>query len=271
MPMRFLYLQLCLLCGFFLWSQASLAEDAFTELNAAYGPTAGSLQRPGNWHGLVGGTLLSIQTPMGERKTFVLPLVALSYRQTFYWHFGQAGVYVLKSNDRRARLAIAIKARRGYDPSDYSALTGMDKRYTSVEGGIHGIWLSHGLFISYGLFTDISGRSHGSSAQLSLARPFRLAPRWHLVPSISGEWLSADIVDYYYGVTASEATATRPAYTGSASSNLRLGLMLTYRLSRDWSLFGGAGVTRLGGGISDSPIVSRDSITALHLGAGWRF
>lgn len=50
----FLFVQLCLLGGMGLWSQTSLAEDVFTELNAAYGPTTGELQQPGNWHGLAG-------------------------------------------------------------------------------------------------------------------------------------------------------------------------------------------------------------------------
>jgi outer membrane protein len=267
----FVNLQVGLLFVLGLCSQASLAEDVYTELNAAYGSTPLNQSRTGDWHGLVGAAVIRLQQPMADTRSFVLPLVAVSYRQTFYWHFGETGVFVLNSDDGRARLAIALKARRGYNPADYPNLTGMDERYTSVEGGLHGIWLSHASLISYGVFSDISGRSHGGSAQLSLAHPLHLAPRWQLVPSIGAEWLSDKVVDYYYGVKPSEATSTRPVYIGTASTNLRLGLMLNYRLSRDWTLFGGVGYTRLGTGISDSPIVTRDGVGAVHIGGGWHF
>lgn len=255
-----------------LWGATVLAQDEFTELDAAYtGMPMPKLTRAGNWHGLVGGAVMVLQQPIADKRSFVLPLVAVTYRNTVYWHFGQLGVYVVNSNDHRARLALAVKARRGYDPADYTALAGMDKRYTSAEAGLHGTWFTHANFVSYGVFTDISGHSHGNSVQLSLAHPFRLAPRWFLTPSVGAEWLSAKVVDYYYGVQASEATASRPAYTGTASTNLRVGVMLSHRLSRSWSLFGGMGVTYLGSGISNSPIVVHDNISAVHFGGAWHF
>lgn len=272
MRIPFMFLQGMLIIGASLLSSIALAQDEYTELNLAYavGPKVDTA-REGNWHGLLGAGVIVLQQPVADTRTFVLPLVAVTYRNTFYWRFGQAGVYVLNSEDRRARLAIALKARRGYDPADYAALAGMAKRDTSVEAGLHGIWLTHASLISYGVFTDISNKSDGNSAQLSLAHPFRLAPRWHLIPSLGAEWLSDKVVDYYFGVKPSEATLARPAYVGTASLNLRAGVMLHYRLSREWSLFGGASVTRLGSGISDSPIVTHDAITALHFGGGWHF
>lgn len=272
MRILFMFLPIMLLIITGLWSHPANAEDAYTELVAAYAGTAlPSEAHAGNWHGLVGGAVIALQQPVADWRGFVLPLVAVTYRNTVYWHFGQAGVYVLNSDDRRARLGLAVKARRGYDPADYAALAGMGKRDTSIEAGVHGIWLTHGALISYGYFTDVSGTSHGDSAQLSLAHPFRVAPHWRVIPSIGAEWLSDKVVDYYYGVRPSEATVNRPAYTGTACVNLRLGVMLHHRVSRDWSLFGGVGVTRLGSGINDSPIVIHERITALHVGAAWHF
>lgn len=249
----------------------ALAQDEFSELNAAYQATPEETTHAGNWHGLLGGALIVLQQPVADSRTIVLPLVSLRYRDSFYWRFGQAGFNIWHSDDRRARLAVALKARRGYDPSDYPALAGMTQRKTSLEAGLSGNWLNHGTVFNYGIYGDIAGRSDGGSAQLSIAHPFRLAPRWFLTPAFGAEWLSDRVVDYYYGVTPAEATAGRPAYAGTATANLRVGLMLTHRLSREWSLFGGIGYTRLGTGISDSPIVIRDHIAALHMGAGWRF
>lgn len=266
---RKLFISLLLVLA--LTSRVCLAQDEYTELNAAYTATPLPQTQTGAWHGLLGATAITLQQPVADTRTYILPLIAVTYRRTFYWHFGQAGVFVLRSAHHHARLAIAIKARRGYDPSISPSLTGMDKRATSLEAGVHGTWFTHATLISYGVFNDISGHSHGSSAQLSLARPISLAPRWHLVPSIAAEWLSTKVVDYYFGVKSSEATPSRPAYTGAPSTNLRAGLMLNYRLSHDWSLYGGIGYTKLGTGISNSPIVIHKSVAALHIGAGWHF
>ena len=269
-PTHYLALALLLIGG--LWHTAALAQDEFSEFDAAYaGMPLPKSTRAGNWHGLVGGAVMVLQQPIADRRSFVLPLVSVTYRHSVYWHIGQLGVYVLSSDDHRARLALALKARRGYDPADYAGLAGMDKRATSAEAGLHGIWLTRAALISYGVFTDVSGHSHGNSAQLRLAHPFRIAPRWHLTPSVGAEWLSDKVVDYYYGVKPSEATPARPAYTGTASVNLRAGLMLSHRLAHAWSLFGGVGVTRLGSGISASPIVIHDTISALHFGGAWHF
>lgn len=255
-----------------LSSGTVLAQDEFSELNSAYADALVlGTTREGDWHGLVGGAVIALQQPVADRRGYVLPLVAVGYRDTFFWHFGQAGVYVFNSDDRHTRLAIALKARRGYDPADYDALAGMAMRDTSVEAGITGVWRTSMVITRYGYFSDISGNSHGDSAQLNLSHPFRVAPRWFLSPSLGAEWLSDKVVDYYYGVNPSEATLLRPAYQGKASVNLRAGVMLMHLLPDHWLLFGGASVTRLGSGISDSPIVIHDSINALHLGGAWYF
>ena len=268
----FMLLQATLLVSAGLYNNIALAQDEFSELNTAYADAPlPSVAREGNWHGLVGGAVIALQQPVADRRGYLLPLVAVTYRDTFFWHFGQLGAYVLNSDDRRARLAIALKARRGYDPADYAALAGMVKRDTSLEAGISGVWRTHAVVTRYSYFSDISGTSHGDSAQLNFSHPFRLAPRWFLAPSLGAEWLSDKLVDYYYGVKPAEATATRPAYTGTASTNLRAGVMVMHLLPEHWLLFGGVGVTRLGSGISDSPIVIHDSIGALHFGGAWYF
>jgi outer membrane protein len=257
-----------------LMSPLAYAEDEYNELDLTYPSIATQGEAPTkNWRGMLGAGVLVMQPPIEDTRTYALPLLAVTYRDTVYFHFGQAGVYVFKSEDRLARLALALKARRGYDPSDYPGLTGMQKRDTSIEAGLSGVWLTTSplLIISYGYFSDVSDTTNGDSAQFGLAHPVRLTQDWQLIPSVGAQWLSSKVVNYYYGVMPSEATPSRPAYSGTASSNVRVGLMLHYRASRDWSLFGGVSYTRLGSGVSDSPIVIHDAVSALLVGGAWRF
>jgi outer membrane protein len=249
------------------------AQDALSELDFAYrdsDPTDDSA-RSGNWRGFLGAGLVTLDRPMADRNAVLVPLVSISYRDTVYWNVGQGGVWLLKSDDRSARLGLALKARGGYDPGDFAGLAGMDKRRTSAEAGLNGTWRTQPVIVSFGFFTDVSDNSNGNSALLGLSHPFRLSDSWTLTPSVGAEWLSAEVVDYYYGVRPSEATPIRPAYAGQSSVNLRGALMAHYKLARAWSLFGGVSYTRLGAGITDSPIIIHDSVAALFVGGGWHF
>lgn len=263
-------------CRFFLvgiWlALPAHAQDALSELNEAHrSETPPEPDRPSAWRGFLGAGLLSGQTVFGESRTVPVPLVSVSYRDTVYWQIARGGVWLFKSDDRSVRLGLAVKLRRGYDPDDVDHLAGMQERDRSVEAGVTARWATRPLVLSAAYYTDVSGTTKGDSASLAFSVPFRLGERWRLSPSISAEWLSAKVVDYYYGVQPSEATATRPAYKGKNSVNLRAGVGARYLLARSWLLFVGASYTHLGVGIADSPIVERSGVAAVHGGVGWRF
>jgi len=254
-------------------SLSARAQDALSELDFAFSETepARDSTGSGGWRGFLGAGLIALDRPVADRKAFLLPLVSISYGDTFYWNVGQIGAWLLKSDDRSARLGIALKARGGYDPDDFDGLAGMDKRDTSAELGVNGKWRTRPVAVSFGYFTDVSDKTNGNSALLGLSFPIRLSDSWSLIPSVGAEWLSTEVVDYYYGVRPGEAAFGRPPYAGESTVNLRAAVMAHYRLARAWSLFGGVSITHLGSGISDSPIIIHDDVAALFVGAGWHF
>lgn len=264
------------LCGVVLTMAAStpvLAQDVLTELNQAMEqstPTAEPVAKD-HWRGFLGVGVVALDHPVADRQAVLLPLVSVTYRDTLYLSGGSVGAWLLKSDDRRVRLGVALKGRSGYDPDDYDGLAGMEKRDTSAEAGVKVIWHTRPVNVSLGFFTDVSDRSKGSSASLSLSHAFRLSEGWSLIPSVGAEWLSDQVVDYYYGVLPGEALPTRPAYNGTSTVNLRGALLVHYRLARRWSLFGGASYTHLGSGITDSPIILHDGVAAAFVGGGWHF
>ena len=254
-----------------MFSSAAHAQDQATDLNQMYGDVTLGAEGPSAWHGFLGAGVIAAQQSTGDSRSFPVPLVSISYKDIAYWQMARGGVWLLKSSDRSARAGIALKVRRGYDPADFEGLTGMEERDGSLEGGLNAVWATRPITISAAYYTDVSGKSDGDSATLSLAHPLRVSERWRITPSVGAEWLDADVVDYYYGVRPNETTAVRSAYEGKGSVNVRVGVTVRYGLSRDWSLFGGVGYTRLGSGITDSSIVVHDSVTALHFGGGWSF
>ena len=206
----------------------------------------------------------------GERAT-VLPLASVSYRDTAYWRTAGGGAWLFTGNQRRVRIGIAGKFRRGYDPDDEPALVGMRERDTSFEAGVNARFAMQATRVSAAYYSDVTGTTDGESAILGVAHAVRMGPRLRLAPSVRAEWLDADVVDYYYGVRADEATAARPAYAGKDTVNLRAGVSAGYALTRRWFLFAGVSHTWLGAGIADSTIVVNDEVAALYLGGGWRF
>jgi outer membrane protein len=253
---------------------AANAQDTPTDLNQVYAPGSGDpppAERRSDWHGLLGGGVFTAQTAVGDSRTLPVPLVVVAYRDIAYWSIARGGVWLVRSEDRTARLGLALKLRGAWDPDDFDRTAGMRERDRSVEAGVTAAWATRPVVISAAYYRDVSGTTDGNSALLTLTHRFRVGERWSLAPSLGVEWLSADIVDYYYGVRADETTATRPAYTGRAAVNLRAGFGARYLLARDWVLLTGVSYTRLGSGITESPIVERSGVASVHAGAGWRF
>lgn len=254
----------------------SVAADVLTELTENHEDNPDIAAPPdsaSSFHGLLGGLIYSTDHYVGEqeRRAGIFPLVFLNYADTIQWTIGGGTVWMLKSADRSTRLGASLRVRGGYNTADDTILAGMMDRDRSLEAGLSFRWRSPHLTLATAYYQDVSGKTDGDSASLRLSWPLRLNQQWGLTPSLSGEWLSAHVVDYYYGVHTSEATVTRPVYFGQSTTNWRAGMAINYHFAPHWLFISGLSYTKLGSGITESPIVNRDSIRTIFAGAGWIF
>jgi len=118
--------------------------------------------------------------------------------------------------------------------------------------------------------SDASGHSKGLQARVGLDKAFQFG-RVSLTPSLSATWYDSKYVDYYYGVSSAEALTTRARYSGRSTVNLELSLRSRYMLSPVSALTFDLGATRLGGGITDSPLVDRSTTAKASVGYLYRF
>ncbi len=155
----------------------------------------------------------------------------------------------------------------GYKESDAPILDGMQKR----KGGF---WIGPALAwdTGYGVLgaNFLTAGNKGLKAGVDYRRPFNYGD-FTLVPHIGIDWYNSQYVDYYYGVEDDEARAGREAYAGKSTYNLSAGVRLDYQLTPHQSLSLDAGVSRLGSGITDSPLVDRTAIPEARLGYLYRF
>ncbi|WP_170295039.1 MipA/OmpV family protein [Paracoccus aestuariivivens] len=174
-------------------------------------------------------------------------------------------------------LSFAIRANytigEGYEADDTPVLAGMDERKGGLWAGAAMDWRPGFADFAFEWQSDISGDSDGHRLRVEMSRRFNPtgSERFGLTPRITGIWMDDNAAEYYYGVRTTEVTPTRTAYTGSSTLNVELGVQADYMLSERQILIFDAGVTRLGSGITDSPITVDKTLTSVGMGYAYRF
>ena len=184
---------------------------------------------------------------------------------------GFGNVAYALTKDEKFRVSVAGQLRfDGYNPDDNAALSGLRERDFTLDVGFN-ISSEHDWgVVSVQVMNDAFSVHEGYEVTTSFAYPIS-ANRWTLVPTVSAHWLSANLVEYYYGVRLDEATAERPAYTGKGAFNVSATLNAAYRLSDKWEIIGGGQYTHLGDEITESPIIGQDREVILYSGIVYRF
>jgi len=203
-----------------------------------------------------------------DNQTRALPLLTYENR---WVHVGGPGVDLKLPS--AGPVSFALRARYafdGYEQDDAPILNGMTERKDSIWLGGAAKWHNALADVSAEWLGDVSSHSKGQQFKLQLDRGFR-AGAFEFTPRVAAIWLDRRYVDYYYGVTAPEATAGRPFYEGEASVNAEVGLRTIYSLAPHHALSLDVSTTRLGSGIKDSPLTDRSNETMAFLGYLYRF
>ena len=237
---------------------------------ACAGALAQSASTGPGWGGTLGAGPLFVPKYIGGKDMQVLPLpiAYLTYDDWFYVNLFRAGAYIWGSEDRKSGIGFALEPRLGFKARDGAKLAGMATRRGSVSGGATYDWQGDSTSLSIGRFVDLSHASGGGYWDLLVNRTLRHDERWDVSATLECSRLDAKVVNYYFGVTAAEATAERPAYAPGAASNLTAWITGQYNFTKRHALMFGANVTRLGGAAAASPIVERRTAPLVYLGYG---
>jgi len=202
-----------------------------------------------------------------DEGLLVVPLVRFEGERAYLR--GLRGGWRLRDTDNHELSVFAQARTDGYNTDDSAFLAGMADRKFSLDLGIASTWTIDKVgAIEAAVSADALDRSGGYEAALSWNGLFR-AGGFTFVPGVSARWQSDDIIDYYYGVRASEALPGRAAYRGEAAMTHDLSLLMQRPLGPRWTLFARASHAWLPSEISSSPIVSRDKMTSVFVGLGY--
>lgn len=198
-----------------------------------------------------------------NRQITPIPLIFYHYGRFFF--AGVTAGYLL-SNDEHYRFSLVVKPQfNRLKASDSSQLAGIETREWSLDGGanldLFGGWGR----VNLGVDHDLLHRNNGSSANLGYHYGFRLGD-WTLSPGLGLHWESANLTDYYYGVSPAEVIPGRPAYTPGAATNPYADVSLSTAISAHWQFRGFLRYERFAGAIHDSPIVDRSGSPTVFIG-----
>jgi MipA family protein len=216
--------------------------------------TETAIPRIKNLYG-IGVAVLPKTSGSEDFRMLALPIINANYGDRFYVNALQAGVWLIDSEDKRLRFGLTTQARFGWDAEDGKLTRGMDDRDFSLDLGPSVRWQT-----DYGTFNaqwgfDIGGASHGQTIDLQYIKSLYRGSAFKLNGSAGVTWNDHKFNDYYFGVSANETSAFRPAYSAGSGTEFRVGLNGSYAVGKDSCLLFGGAITRLGNQQADSPIV----------------
>jgi outer membrane scaffolding protein for murein synthesis (MipA/OmpV family) len=158
-----------------------------------------------------------------------------------------------------------------YDNDDNVAeLKGIKERKNDLSLGF-AYYLNHGEFQTVAeLVFDVFGESDGWLFHLDTTRNFELR-NWDVWLNIGANYYSSAFIDYYYGIDADEATASRPEYVVNNTSSLYVQLQADYPIAENWVFSAGASGFLYSADIVDSPIVNSRHARVVFAGVKYVF
>ncbi|WP_347332207.1 MipA/OmpV family protein [Marinimicrobium locisalis] len=118
--------------------------------------------------------------------------------------------------------------------------------------------------------SDASGVHDGQALRFALSTATQ-AQEHHLGMSVGFNWKSAEVMEYYYGVTQGEAGTARPAYQPASGTSPFVRLSWTRPTGQHWRWLGSVQYEHLSEAMRHSPLVDRNQVMQIFFGGVYHF
>lgn len=170
--------------------------------------------------------------------------------------------YDFTNSNKYAVEAFITAKNRGFVAKDNKTFIGMSDRKTSIDVGGRVI-ADTGVIgpVVIDVTKDVHA-SKGYEANIKLGGIAPHAPHWTgkrsftLAGVANLRYQSADVVDYYYGVKNSEATATRSSYKAKSAITPYVGIEAQANITPHFTIDGGIGVAKRAKSIRNSSLTN---------------
>lgn len=118
--------------------------------------------------------------------------------------------------------------------------------------------------------TDVSGVHQGEELRFALSRGTR-ARHNQFGLALGFSWKSAEVMEYYYGVTEGEASEHRPAYRPGSGASPFVRLSWSRPASESWRWLGSVQYEHLSDAVRDSPLTDQNQVMQIFVGGVYHF
>jgi outer membrane protein len=160
------------------------------------------------------------------RTSDMIPLFMYEGKYLFV-HGPAGGVHFFKNDAFEFNLYAQYRFQK-LDPDRNEYYEGLTDRDQTVDAGIQILSRQNWGEIDVNWVNDTLDRHNGQEVHLSYRYNFETGP-WSFSPYVSLSWQDAELSNYYFGVSESEATADRPVYQPGESQWISVGLNTSWQ------------------------------------------
>ena len=238
-------------------SQFSVADATITHDNPHFGDKG--------WEVSVGIGVLSATDSIYQRddddyeKGIYIPLDLTWYGENFHFTADEKeGLllgYTLARNNNWA--LDGILSPRGAGPFDNDLLEDLDDRDIDFHAGVRYTQYGEDNVIKLEASKDISNTHDGFILSASYEQEWQIK-NWIVSGGVGIGYVSEDMIDYYFGVNNSEATADFPQYDADETTIASISARAEYPVNENWVFNTQLTHAFLGDEITDSSITTND-------------
>lgn len=161
----------------------------------------------------------------------------------------------------------------GYELSSVEAgsrlYEGLEDASGAIEAGVEFEVEAGMVELGFSYRTDISDAHKGDIAEFSIEEDFLLFNRRLVVmPEVSISWTSEEYNQYYYGVSAENASEFRPMFEVGSGTNFEASVRSMWRVG-DVRVLGRLAFDKYDSAIIDSPLAKEDQQFSIAIGLGY--
>lgn len=221
--------------------------------------------------------ILVYDNPYKAMDSRIIPVPIISWENEKFFVDGlKVGVEIAEYEgmSEEVDFSLYLKPRlMGFKDGDSHSFNGMSDRDPSIDIGAEFSWEVSALNnadLSASFAGDLCSKHKGYEISLALSKQFDFKPLF-IKPSIRLEWQSDEMIEYYYGVKSSEATALRLAYSPDSTLNINPQINVYLALCEEWLVVAILSLNILGNEIRNSPIVNESTSVSGVIGLARMF
>ncbi len=204
-----------------------------------------------------------------QRQFDLIPLYLYEGKYVFF-RGTAGGVHFINSDNWEVNLYGRYRFQK-LDPSRNEFYAGVEERKQTLDAGFQVASIRPWGDVKLSWIADTLDRHNGQEVELSYRYHFDTGP-WSISPFISISWQDADLTNYYFGVSPSEARLPdRPAYLPGESQWLNFGLNTAWQMTDRITLFGNFGFGGTDSEVVNSPLIEESGFSSVFVGGTYTF